>query len=58
MEFRTRSLGCVLADLIRKLEQLPPEHPDRPALIRMIAGLQAETALRANFFPMASEREE
>jgi hypothetical protein len=46
---KPRSINRVLFDLVRKLERVPAEHPDRPALIRMIAGLRAEIALRENF---------
>ena len=44
MQFQTRSKERVLADLQNKLGQLPANHPDRPALIRMIEGLGAEQA--------------
>jgi hypothetical protein len=57
MKFRTRSQEDVLEDLVRKLEQLPPQHPSRPALVRMIVGLQGELALRDASFPIAHERE-
>ena len=43
---KPRSLNRVLFDLVRKLEQLPAWHPDRPSLVRMIAGLRAEIARR------------
>jgi hypothetical protein len=46
MEFKTRSKEAVLADLTIRLEQLSATHPDRAALVRMIAGLRAELALR------------
>jgi hypothetical protein len=47
VEFRTRSKSCVLRHLIAKLDSLPPKHPDRPHLIRMILGLcrELETAV-------------
>jgi hypothetical protein len=57
MKFRTRSQEDVLEDLVRKLEQLPPQHPSRPALIRMIVGLQGELALRDESFTIANEQE-
>jgi hypothetical protein len=46
MEFQTRSKECVLADLTSKLQTLPPSHPDRPILARMIVGLRDELAPR------------
>jgi len=46
MEFRTRSMSRVLDDLIEKLRRLPPEHPDRPRLVRMISDLHSEVAAR------------
>jgi hypothetical protein len=46
MEFRTRSMSRVLDDLIEKLRPLPPEHPDRPRLVRMISDLHSEVAAR------------
>lgn len=46
MEFKTRSKETVLADLTIKLEQLAARHPDRAALVRMIAGLRAELGTR------------
>jgi hypothetical protein len=57
MKFRTRSQEDVLDDLVRKLEQLPPQHPSRPALIRMIVGLRGELALRDESFPIPNEQE-
>jgi hypothetical protein len=47
MEFKTRSKEAVLADLTIRLEQLSATHPDRAALVRMIAGLRAELGKRA-----------
>lgn len=44
MQFQMRSKERVLADLQNKLGQLPANHSDRPALIRMIEGLGAEQA--------------
>jgi hypothetical protein len=41
MEFRTRPISQVLDDLVAKLEQISPKHPDRPRLIRMIIDPQA-----------------
>jgi hypothetical protein len=51
MEFKTRSLEHVLAEFIKKLEQLPPGHPFRPELARKIALLRAELAQRGNGSP-------
>jgi hypothetical protein len=48
MEFKSRSLEHVLAEFIKKLEQLPPAHPFRPELVRKIAMLRAELAQRGN----------
>lgn len=42
MEFRTRSKEQAIADLVGKALQLPPKHPDRPALLKMIEGLRSE----------------
>jgi hypothetical protein len=42
MKFRTRSKKEVLVDLTLKLQALPPAHPDRSLLARMILGLRAE----------------
>ena len=42
MRFQTRSKATVVADLARKLEQLPEKHPERPTLIRMLDQLVAE----------------
>ena len=44
MQFQSRSKERVLADLTSKLRQLPPAHPDRPSLARMIVALRAELA--------------
>jgi hypothetical protein len=46
MQFRARSKSRVLEDLTSKLQSLPPRHPGRPALIRMIVGLSADMARR------------
>jgi hypothetical protein len=40
-----RSRESALADLVRKLDRFPPEHPDCPRLRRMIADLSADLAL-------------
>jgi len=42
MQFQTRTKRQVLTDIARKLEQLTPDHPDRPTLSRMVEGLRAE----------------
>ena len=42
MRFQTRSKEAVVADLNRKLEQLPERHPARPVLVRMLCQLNAE----------------
>jgi hypothetical protein len=42
MQFRTRSMAQVLADLVAKLEAMAPKDPDRPRLIRMIVDLRRE----------------
>jgi hypothetical protein len=44
MHFATRSKETVLADLTRKLQNLPASHPDRAVLTRMIADLRSEIA--------------
>ena len=41
-EFRARSKLRVLDELVEKLRRLPPNHPDRPRLIRMIIDLRGE----------------
>jgi hypothetical protein len=46
MEFRTRSIAQVLDDLIAKLEQISPRHPDRPRLIRMVIDLRRKIERR------------
>ena len=46
MEFRTRSIAQVLDDLVAKLEQISPKHPERPRLVRMILDLRREIARR------------
>jgi hypothetical protein len=46
MEFRTRSIAQVLDDLVAKLEQISPRHPDRPRLTRMVIDLQREIERR------------
>jgi hypothetical protein len=46
MEFQSRSKELVLEDLTNKLQVLPPKHPDRPILARMILGLRAELGRR------------
>jgi hypothetical protein len=48
MRFETRSRETVLDDLTKKVGELPLNHPDRPALVRMIDGLRAEIALPGN----------
>jgi hypothetical protein len=55
VEFRTRSKSRVLRDLIAKLESLPPRHPDRPHLIRMILGLRRELERAAPQRPLAAD---
>jgi hypothetical protein len=40
-----RSRESALADLVRKLDRYPPEHPDCTRLRRMIADLRADLAL-------------
>jgi hypothetical protein len=47
MQLQSRSKECVLADLTSKLQQLPPGHPDRPSLARVIVALRAELAFAA-----------
>lgn len=42
MPFQTRTKTQAVADLATKLLQLPPCHPHRPLLIRMIEGLREE----------------
>ena|SRR5579863_7412985 len=42
MQFRMRSKAQAARDLLGRLSQLPANHPDRQAIIRMIEGLQAE----------------
>jgi hypothetical protein len=51
MESKPRSLERALAELTKRLEQLPPGHSFRPALVRKIAMLQAELELRKNKSP-------
>jgi hypothetical protein len=46
MEFRTRSIAQVLDDLVAKLEQISPRHPDRPRLTRMAIDLRREIERR------------
>jgi hypothetical protein len=46
MRFKTRSIQQVLIDLTDKLGELPPNHPERPALVRMVAGLRADLSTR------------
>jgi hypothetical protein len=46
MQFGTRSIRRVLADLTSKLENLPATHVDRPKLARMVLGLRVELATR------------
>jgi hypothetical protein len=45
MRFETRSREAVLDDLTKKVGELPLNHPDRSALVRMIDGLRAEIGL-------------
>jgi hypothetical protein len=45
LPLRTRSRETALADLIKKLDRYPPDHPDCPRLRRMIADLSADLAL-------------
>jgi hypothetical protein len=42
MQFQTRSKTRAVADLAAKLLQLPPRHPHRYALARMVEGLKVE----------------
>jgi hypothetical protein len=42
MEFQKPSQEDVLADLTSRLRDLPPKHPDRPKLARLIVALRAE----------------
>jgi hypothetical protein len=51
MEFRTRSIAQVLDDLVAKLEQISPRHPDRPRLIRMVIDLRREIDRRLSPAP-------
>jgi hypothetical protein len=46
MKIKARSKWQVLADLTDKLKNLPPKHPDRSILARMIVGLRAELTVR------------
>jgi hypothetical protein len=46
MHFRTRPKSHVLDDLVAKLEQISPKHPERPRLVRMILDLRREIARR------------
>jgi hypothetical protein len=48
MRFETRSKETVLDDLTKRVGELPLNHPDRPALVRMIDGMRAEIALPGN----------
>jgi hypothetical protein len=45
MKVGTRSQVEVLADLTSKLRSLPPKHPYRSTLARMILGLRVELAM-------------
>jgi hypothetical protein len=42
MQFETRSMEAVLADLIAKRQTLPPAHPDYVVLARMVRELRSE----------------
>lgn len=42
MQFHAQSKLRVLDDLVEKLRRLPPNHPERPRLIRMIIDLRGE----------------
>lgn len=42
MEFCTRTKSRVLEDLVEKVRSLPPNHPDRTHLMRMITDLGLE----------------
>jgi hypothetical protein len=42
MEFRTRSKGEVLEDLVEKLRMVPAGHPDGVRLSRMVNDLRVE----------------
>jgi hypothetical protein len=53
MQFRTRSKDSALADLWGKLRQLPPTHPDLPALTRMIRALGDEIVAGQGLKPRA-----
>jgi hypothetical protein len=53
VEFRSKA--DVLDALTRKLERLPPWHPDRPRLTRMILGLRAELDRDAPPQPLAAD---
>ena len=46
MKSPTRPKEGELAELTRKLQDLPLKHPDRPILARMIVALRAELAPR------------
>lgn len=54
-QFQTRTKCDVLDDLTRKLDRLPPRHPDRPRLTRMILGLRGELELDAPPQPLAAD---
>jgi hypothetical protein len=57
MRFETRSRETVLDDLTKKVGELPLNHPDRPALVRMIDGLRAEIALPSDMNADAPRRQ-
>jgi hypothetical protein len=46
MQFRTRSKEQAIADIASKVSHLPPNHPERPALLRMIKGLRSELQMK------------
>jgi hypothetical protein len=51
MEFRTRSIAQVLDDLVARLEQISPRHPDRQRLVRMVIDLRREIERRLSLAP-------
>jgi hypothetical protein len=53
VEFRSKAR--VFDDLTRKLESLPPGHPDRPRLTRMILDLRHELERTAPPQPLAAD---
>jgi hypothetical protein len=42
MQFQSRSKEQAIADIASKVSHLPPNHPERPALLRMIKGLRSD----------------